>query len=147
VFVFADPSICNTLFAAFICKEVTEGHSILAADNRVMCEDLGHQILQLCSAVLIALVACGVPIGAAAFLRRVHNTRPPVDVGLQRRLASDFNITLTAAKVIIRDVQFGSSYGFLVAAYRSGSPMYLWESVDSELTPLALFFVRPLRVC
>ena len=131
----ADPSICNTLFASFICSQVTDGHSVLAADDRVMCEDASHQTLQLWSYVLIALVACGVPIGAAAFLRRAHAARPPADLGLQHRVATDFDLDLRAASDLINDIQFGSSYGFLVAAYRSA--MYMWESVDSEFTTLA----------
>lgn len=127
----SDPTICNTLFASFICKEVVDGHSVLIADDRVMCEDPGHVTLQAVSYVLIALVACGVPIGAAAFLLRAHLARPTIDVSLQSRVATDFSIDPTAAKDLVSDIQFGSSYAFLVAAFRSGVPMY-WESFDSE---------------
>ena len=131
----ADSSICNTLFASFICKEVTDGHSILATDDRVMCEDAGHQTLQLWSYVLIALIACGVPITAATFLRRANAARPPVDAGLQHRVTSDFGLDLPGTADLINDIQFGSSYEFLAAAYRS--PLYMWESVDSELPVVA----------
>ena len=128
-----DPSICNTLFASFICKPVFDGHSVLEADDRVMCEDDGHVALQNVSIVLIALVACGVPIGIAAFLHRAHRSRPAIDVGMLSRVASDFNMEPKAAKSLIRDIQFGSSHSFLVATYRSGSPMFMWESIDSKL--------------
>ena len=128
--------MCNTLFATFICTKITEGQSVLVADDRVMCEDGGHRALQAVSYLLIALVACGVPIGAAEFLRRAHAARPKVDVDLQHRLASDHGLSLPAASDLINDIKFGSSYGFLVAAYRSS--VYMWESVDSELLLLAL---------
>ena len=124
---------CNTLFASFICKPVFDGHSVLEADDRVMCEDDGHVTLQNVSMLLIALVACGVPIGIAAFLHRAHHSRPAIDVGLQSRVASNFNIDPKQAKSLIRDIQFGSSHSFLVATYRSGSPMFMWESIDSKL--------------
>lgn len=127
---FVDPSICNTLFASFICKEVAEGRSILAADDRVMCEDADHETLKLCSFALIALIACGVPIGAAAFLRRANDDRPPVEVGLQHRVALDHDLSLSAASDLINEIKFGSSYGFIVSAYRPS--VYMWESVDSE---------------
>ena len=127
-----DPTICNTLFASFICQKVVEGHSVLTADDRVMCEDPAHVNLQVVSYVLIAVIACGVPIGSAAFLLRAHLTRPAIDVSLQQRVATDFSIDLNSAKDLIGDIQFGSSYAFLVAAFRPGSPMYLWESIDSE---------------
>ena len=129
----SDPSICNTLFASFICKQVFDGHSVLEADDRVMCEDDGHVALQYVSKVLIAVVACGVPIGIAAFLHRAHRSRPAIDVGMLSRVASDFNMDPKAAKSLIEDIQFGSSHSFLVATYRSGSPMFMWESIDSKL--------------
>ena len=129
----SDPSICNTLFASFICKPVFEGHRVLEADDRVMCEDDGHVALQDVSIVLIALVACGVPIGVAAFLHQARRSRPAIDVGMQSRVASDFNMDPKAAKSLIRDIQFGSSHSFLVATHRSGSPMFMWESIDSKL--------------
>jgi hypothetical protein len=128
--VLADPSICNTLFASFICTEITEGHSVLAADDRVMCEDDEHVAVQWLSFVLIVIFACGVPAGVAGFLRRVHLARPAIDVGLQSRVASDFNLDMQTAATVIDDIKFGSSYGPLVAAYRSA--MYAWESADSE---------------
>ena len=130
----SDPSICNTLFASFICKQVFDGHSVLEADDRVMCEDDGHVALQNVSIVLIALVACGVPIGVAAFLHQAHRSRPAIDVGMQSRVASDFNMDPKQAKSLIRDIQFSSSHSFLVATYRSGSPMFMWESIDSKLS-------------
>ena len=128
-----DPSICNTLFASFICKPVFDGHSVLEADDRMMCEDDGHVALQNVSIVLIALVACGVSIGVAAFLHRADRSRPAIDVGLLSRVGSDFNMDPKQARDLVRDIQFGSSHSFLVATYRSGSPMFMWESIDSKL--------------
>jgi hypothetical protein len=107
-----------------------------------MCEDDGHIALQNVSKVLIALVACGVPIGVAAFLHRAHRSRPAIDVGMQSRVASDFNMDPKSAKSLIRDIQFGSSHSFLVATYRSGSPMFMWESIDSKLGFSPVFLYR-----
>ena len=138
----SDPSICNTLFASFICKQVFDGHSVLEADDRVMCEDDGHVALQNVSIVLIALVACGVPIGIAVFLHRAHRSRPAIDVGMQSRVASDFDVDPKQARDLVRDIQFGSSHSFLVATYRSGSPMFMWESIDSKLGFSPVFLYR-----
>ena len=129
----SDPSICNTLFASFICKPVFDGHSVLEADDRVMCEDDEHVALQNVSKVLIALVACGVPIGVAAFLHRANRSRPAIDVGMQSRVSSDFGMDPKQAKSLIRVIQFDSSRSFLVGPYRSGSPMFMWESIDSKI--------------
>ena len=135
-----DPGVCNTLFATFICTEITDTQSVLVADDRVMCEDDNHHALQVVSFFLIALIGCGVPIGAAEFLRRAHAAREPVEVAMQHRLASDYGLSPPAASDLINDIKFGSSYGFLVSAYRSS--MYMWESVDSELLLLALACVE-----
>ena len=51
---------------------------------------------------------------------------------------------LKAAEGLVGDIRFGSSYGFLVSAYRSS--MYFWESVDMArkllLVGLILMFGR-----
>ena len=70
----------------------------------------------------------------AAFLHQARRSRPAIDVGMQSRVASDFNMDPKQAKSLIRDIQFSSSHSFLVATYRSGSPMFMWESIDSKLS-------------
>ena len=68
VLFFCYPTICNTLFASFICTDLFDGHSVLDADDRVLCEDPDHVSLQGASLVLIVLVACGVPVLIATLL-------------------------------------------------------------------------------
>ena len=141
---FCYPTICNTLFASFICTDLFDGHSVLDADDRVLCEDLGHVTLQGASLILIVLVACGVPVTSVAIMGRAHRHRPKVDDGLQHRVSEDFGMDLKDAKNLIRDIRFGSTYGFLVSAYRSS--MYFWESIDMArkllLVGLMLMFGR-----
>ena len=36
----------DTLFASFICTDLFDGHSVLDADDRVLCEDSDHVTLQ-----------------------------------------------------------------------------------------------------
>ena len=119
-------------FASFICTTAFDGQSILAADDRVLCEDADHVILQGFSYFFIAVVACGVPVLATFVLVDAHRRRPEVDEALIHRVARDIKTDLRTAEQLIRDIKFGSEYGFLVKKYRSN--MFMWEAVRFHIS-------------
>ena len=100
--------------------------SILIADDRVMCEDPVHEAYQLASFILIVLVAIGVPCATAYFLRVDALSRQESGVAdsLKRAVAEAFQIPLDEAEIAVNDVRLGSTYGFLVDAYKS--QYYYW---------------------
>ena len=78
--------------------------------------------------MVIILIALGVPIGACLLLFREKQRQPVVEESLKHRVAEVFNIPPDEAEYAINDVRMGSSYGFLVDAFK---PRYfMWESVD-----------------
>jgi len=119
-------------FASFICTTAFDGQSILAADDRVLCEDADHVLLQGFSYFFIAVVACGVPVLATFVLVDAHRRRPDIDEALIHRVARDIKKDLRTAEQLIRDIKFGSEYGFLVKKYRSD--MFLWEAVRLHIS-------------
>jgi hypothetical protein len=130
---FCYPKICNFSFAVFICRIVhtmPETVSVLVADDRVMCEDPTHTAFKLVSVILIGAVAFGVPCATAFFLRRDAMSRQKrgVDDSLKREVAEAFQMPLDEAEIAVNDVRLGSTYGFLVDAYKPQH--YYWESLD-----------------
>jgi hypothetical protein len=122
-------ALSRVRFASFICTTAFDGQSILVADDRVLCEDADHVILQGFSYFFIAVVACGVPVLATFVLVDAHRRRPEVDEALIHRVARDIKTDLRTAEQLIRDIKFGSEYSFLVKKYRSD--MYFWEAVST----------------
>ena len=97
--------------------------SILEMDNLIVCEDAGHRAVQGVSAIVIALVAFGLPIlfsyilvsSARSYQRDAQGAHAP----MAKRLAEEMDTDITVAAYVIRDVQIGEGYSFLMDAYVS----------------------------
>ena len=127
---FCYPKMCNFSFATFICRKVTEETSILIADDRMLCEDPAHVLFKYGSIAIIVLVAAGVPIATAIFLRRDAMSRKDRGVSdtLRREVAAQWQVSLDEAEIAVNDTRLGSPYGFLVDAYKPR--FYYAESLD-----------------
>ena len=77
---FCYPRICTNCFAVFICQvvQLDPTVSVLAADDRVLCQDSDHAIYQYASVFLIAAVSVGVPLSVAGLLYREYRRLPSV---------------------------------------------------------------------
>eukprot|EP01047_Picozoa_sp_COSAG01_P022312 COSAG01_NODE_1320_length_10740_cov_34.039094_2_plen_1697_part_00 len=146
VLFFCYPAVCNTAFSAFICDDVDGSTSVLVADDRVLCEDDGHEVLQVASLIVIAIVGFGVPFIALVVLWKVNRERRSrqVDHLLLSKLGEELCIGNLSAKNFVADLKLGSKYGFLTDAYKS--QYYMWESVDMfrklSLVGVVLLFER-----
>ena len=115
------------------------GFSILDADDQIECQEAGHRALQTVSGVIIAFIACGLPvifaivlIRAASQYQRDHTA--PNNL-LAQRVAKDTDVEIETAAWVIRDVTIGRDYSFLMDAYDPG--FQHWEALDM-LRKLAL---------
>jgi serine/threonine protein kinase/ankyrin repeat protein len=129
------PSICNSAFAAFECRELLLGDrsvSILEDDDRLLCTDDVMQLTQFLSKVVIVVVAFGVPVIFCALLllhAREYQTKSELNVAVALRLASEFEVDHKVADYVLRDVMaMGESFGFLMDAYKFNC--YYWEVLD-----------------
>ena len=129
------PSICNTAFAAFECREliVDQQPQILEVDDRVLCDDDEMQILQKLSLIVIIVVAIGVPVLFSVLLvrnaRKYQLTNSVLNDAVAARLAQEFEVDPKVADYILRDVTaMGQSFGFLMDAYTF--ECYYWETLD-----------------
>eukprot|EP01043_Picozoa_sp_COSAG02_P060898 COSAG02_NODE_8058_length_2728_cov_3.738684_2_plen_740_part_00 len=129
------PSICNTAFAAFECRELVKGQEprILEADDRLLCGSVEMQIVQSLSMAVIAVVALGVPLLFTLLLvqhaRAYKSTRPELNAAVAARLAVEFKVDANIADYIVRDVTaMGQSFSFLLDAYTF--ECYYWETLD-----------------
>jgi len=138
------PRVCQVSFNAWICRRVLPDLRILVADDRVACENGTHVIYQALSLFVLVLVALGVPVAAMIVLYRERNAQPTVAESLKLRAAEALAITLEEAEFAVNEIRLGSSYGFLVDAFKP--KFFYWESMDMlrkfSLLGLILFFER-----
>ena len=127
---FCYPRICTNCFAVFICQvvQLDPTVSVLAADDRVLCQDSDHAIYQYASILFIGAVSVGVPLGVAILLFREYRRLPAVSQSLKVRVSDAFGISIEEAGPAVHDITMGSAYGFLVDAFKP--QFYLSESVD-----------------
>ena len=151
------PTICNTTFAAFQCRElIVGGAAVLEVDDTLMCSGdetvvfFGSmQTLRVASVFIIVVVAAGVPLTCIVVLTRLANrynrtdsltgTAAPPQISetskkaianaIANRLAKKFSVDEDVAESIIHDVtHVGQDFGFLVDAYSFRH--YYWEALD-----------------
>ena len=123
-------------FAVFLCRLISLDPevSVLEADDRVLCEDADHDIYQYASIVAILAVSLGVPLSMAALLRRerrrIRRAREqrPIGQSLEARVSDTFCIPVSEAAPAINDITMGSTYGFVVDAFKP--QFYFAESMD-----------------
>ena len=138
------PRVCQTSFNAWICRRVLSDLSVLVADDRVACESSVHVTFQWLSLLVLIVIALGVPVATMIILYRERKAQPAVNKSLKLRTAEALAITPEQAEFAVNDIRLGSSYGFLVDAFR---PKYFyWESMDMlrklALLGLVLLFER-----
>lgn len=130
------PSICNSAFTAFECRELLMGDihvSILEDDDRLLCTDEAMKLVQSVSLVVIMVVAVGVPmIFSVLLLRNAHEYRrtdSELNAAVARQLASEFGVDEEVADFVLRDVLvMGQSFSFLMDAFKDRC--YYWEILD-----------------
>ena len=129
---FSYPTICIVSFATFICKQLGESESgepisVLSSDDSVFCEDPSHRALQAASAVVIAVVAVGLPMAFGFILvrasRRYEQETAKKNREIAKRFAKELDADEEQAAWVIRDVIIGRDYSFLMDAY---VPTYLY---------------------
>jgi len=102
--------------------------SVLESDDRIVCEDASHRALQGVSGVVVALIAFGLPVLFSWILiqsaRDYERTSKGPNAKMAKQLAQEMHTELTVAEYVIRDVQIGEDYSFLMDAY---VPKYLYE--------------------
>lgn len=127
---FCYPTICIVSFAAFICRPMTPSNSILEADDSIICENSSHRALQIVSGVVIAAVAIGIPLYFSYTLitsaRQYEQTSKGPNAAMAKRLAVEMDTHVTVAEYVIRDIQIGEDYSFLMDGY---IPKYLYWCV------------------
>ena len=96
------------------------------------------------SLAIIIVIALGVPFGAGVILYRQKQMQPEVPGSLKRHVAENLDITIEEAAIVVNDVRLGSSFGFLVDAFKP--TYYFWESMDMlrklALVGMVLIFER-----
>eukprot|EP01046_Picozoa_sp_COSAG06_P039020 COSAG06_NODE_4562_length_4142_cov_30.248330_1_plen_913_part_10 len=138
------PRVCQVSFNAWICRRVLPNLRVLVADDRVACENGAHVIYQGLSLVVIVVIALGVPVVALMVLYRERQAQPTIPDSLKLRAAESLAITPEEAEFAVNDIRLGSSYGFLVDAFKP--KFFYWESIDMlrklALLGLVLLFER-----
>eukprot|EP01043_Picozoa_sp_COSAG02_P052433 COSAG02_NODE_5647_length_4153_cov_5.533300_1_plen_1278_part_10 len=138
------PRICQVSFNAWICRRALPDLSILVADDRVACEDGAHIIYKGMSLIVLIVIALGVPVIVTIVLYRERQAQPAVPDSLKLRAAEALAITPQEAEFAVNDIKVGSSYGFLVDAFKP--KFFYWESMDMlrklALLGLVLLFER-----
>jgi hypothetical protein len=129
---FCYPTICIVSFATFICKSLTPTDSVLEADDTILCQDPGHRGLQAVSAVVVAVVAFGLPVlFGLILLRAAHNYENEFaaqNMEAAKLLAKEVDSDQATAEYVMRDITIGRDYSFLMDAYH---PRFLyWEALD-----------------
>ena len=127
-----DPEIGEDIFGSFtyVCDDgstpITE--TTLAVDDRVLCEDSDHETLQNLSVFLIVTIAVGVPVAFLGLLVSKSWQAEDVSEDQKQYVANEMGCDRAMVSSFVRDVQVGSSYGFLVDSFKSS---YLfWEPID-----------------
>ena len=135
---FIYPMVCNTCFNVFNCIELSDANShdlssksVLSEDDRVFCGDIGF-IWRILSAGIIVVFGFGVPVlfgGVLVHKARQHDAKADdSSTKLVARVAADLELDIEAVTYLLRDLELGSDFGFLMDAYK---PKYLfWESLD-----------------
>ena len=115
-----------------MCRSLTPTDSVLESDDRTLCEDSGHSVIQALSYIVVVLFACGLPLAFGFIL--VHKARAyqrdteGSNVALAKKVAEDLKVDEKQASYVIRDNTIGEDYSFLMDAY---VPAYLyWEALD-----------------
>eukprot|EP01047_Picozoa_sp_COSAG01_P016087 COSAG01_NODE_816_length_13389_cov_7.068849_6_plen_1558_part_00 len=133
---FCYPTICIVAFAAFICTPMTQDITVLDMDDTVICESDSHTGMKVASSIVIAIVAIGVPVATFWVLwnkSRKYSKSDNHDIA--KRIAVELDVELTTAEFVVRDIQIGRQFSFLMDAYK---PKFLfWETMDM-LRKLAL---------
>lgn len=128
--------------------------TVLVGDDRIYCEDDKHDSFQVASLLMILFVAFGVPALSAFVLynkqRRMEAITPTkrlavavrfrLDKSATRRCSlvlsymslecsqNEFAISPEDSQYFVADIQLGSSFGFLVNAFKPR--YYAWESSE-----------------
>ena len=115
-----------------MCRSLTPTDSVLESDDRTLCEDPGHTIIQVLSYIVVVLFACGLPLAFGFILVRkakiYQNDTEGSNVALAKKVAEDLKVDEKQASFVIRDITIGEDYSFLMDAY---VPAYLyWEALD-----------------
>ena len=66
----ADPTMTQTFFAHFNCRQLSETDSVLRTDYDIKCSGSLWWILSMVSALGIVVVSVGFPVGMALWMRR-----------------------------------------------------------------------------
>ena len=128
---FCYPTICIISFAAFLCTPMTPDISVLDVDDTVQCEDGSHITIQILSHIVIAVVAVGLPCALLYVLTRKAATyeREMQDSHLDsaKRIAVELDVDVQTAAYVIRDVNVGRDFSFVMDAY---DPRYLLRPIS-----------------
>ena len=100
---------------------------MLSSDDSVFCEDSSHRALQVVSAVIIAVVAIGLPLAFGVILLRASRQYERETAGnnqeVAKRIAKELDADEDQATWVVRDVLIGRDYSVLMDAYE---PKYLY---------------------
>ena len=106
-----------------MCRYLTPTDSVLESDDRILCEDSGHSVIQALSYIVVVLFACGLPLAFGSIL--VHKARvyqrdtEGSNVALAKKVAEDLKVDEKQASYVIRDITIGEDYSFLMDAVRA----------------------------
>ena len=109
---------------------------MLSSDDSVFCEDPSHRALQAASAVIIAVVAIGLPLTFGFVLIRASRQYERETAGtnheVAKRIAKELDADEDQATWVVRDVIIGRDYSFLMDAV-SDFQTRLLEQVATRL--------------
>lgn len=124
-------------FAAFICRALSPTHTVLEADDTVLCEAPEHFVIQFLSGIVLALFAIGVPLVFGYILvskaQTYNRETKGSNAALVRRVAEYLDVDEVSAEFVIRDVIIGQDYSFLMDACA-----WLVPSLSANLGHLSL---------
>jgi len=125
------PIVVKTAFDVFLCQAISETQSVLQRDDRVMCEDSSHRVLQF-FAIVVILMCIFLPMFVLVKLWLAPAPSScDLDPTLAQRVAQECSETEDTAKWIIGEVTITSATGegwhVLTDGYKDGFAYLLYS--------------------
>jgi serine/threonine protein kinase len=124
------PTVCKHAFGIFNCRALSQTLVVLQSDYATECGTPAHTAASVVAGLVIIFVAVGIPLGfTASLVRRARAFDADKDAAeIGGTFAARMGISPREAADVIREVELGKDYGFLLRAY---GPRYYWfENFD-----------------
>jgi hypothetical protein len=129
------PTVCNVAFSSLNCRQLSPTTSVLVDDDRVVCQNGDHRILQVCSVCVIVVFGIGVPgyFGTRMACTSWQYKQEKGADDLARQVSVKLGLTEkeeTCTEDVVREVwsPLGQEFSFLLNAF--GPRHYYWETLD-----------------